>query len=187
MSKKNIIIIISAVLVFIVALVIFLYGKSLTSKNNSSTDANTTNPPVAETNPVKECYFYDIDENKYYLEDFSGKPIVILLWKSDNAKSYAMLDLITKYYDVYKDKLYFLPINVNESDIDLYLIENVKAAGFKIPIYFDTAMTLQDRFDYEKLPALLFISQDGEIENKVLENIYEDSFTANLDLLIFDY
>ena len=187
MSKKNIIIIIGATSIFLVALAIFLYGKSLNSGKNSSTNANTTNPPVAEVEPDKEYYFYDIDGNKFKLESFSGKPVVILLWKSDNAKSYTMLDLIAKYYDVYKDQLYFLPINVNESDIDLDLIENVKAVGFKIPIYFDTDMTLSDKFAYEKLPALLFISKDGEIKNEVLENIYEDSFTANLDLLLFAY
>ena len=54
------------------------------------------------------------------------------------------LVLSPEHYEEYKDKIYFLSINVNEPDIDLELIENVKSANFSIPMYFDTDLTLYE-------------------------------------------
>lgn len=182
MNKKTLILLIIAIILLIVALALFFYAKSLES-NHKMISNNTSLP---EENTIAS-YFYDIDGNQFYLNEFSDKPIVLLLWKSDNAKSYPMIQLMTQYYESYQDKVYFLVINVNEPDIDLDLIDNVKAVDFQIPIYFDTDLTLYHQFSYEKLPSLFFLSQEGEIEKKVLETITEDSFVANLDLLISNY
>ena len=181
MNKKTLILLIIAIILFIVALALFFYAKALetSNKNATSTDLSTENTIVS--------YFYDIDGNQFYFRDFLDKPIVLLLWKSDNAKSYPMIQLMTQYYEAYQNQVYFLAINVNESDIDLDLIDNVKAVGFQIPIYFDTDLTLYHQFPYEKLPALLFLSQEGKVEKEILETITEDSFVANLDLLINNY
>lgn len=184
MNKKNIIILIISILIFIGALFLFIYANSLNSKTDSESNDTST---IANSNIEKDSYFYDIDGNKLNFNDFSDKPCVVFLWKSDDAKSYTIINLITKYYEEYKDKIYFLSINVNEPDIDLELIENVKSANFSIPMYFDTDLTLYEEFYYEKLPDVLFLNQDGKIEKETLEEIDEDAFVANLDLLIKNF
>ena len=184
MNKKTLILLSISMILFIIAVTLFFYAKSLEVRNKNASDTNNANLP--EENLIIP-YFYDIDSNQFHFSDFSDKPIVLLLWKSDNAKSYPMIQLMAQYYEAYQNQVYFLAINVNEADIDLDLIDNVKAAGFQIPIYFDTDLTLYHQFPYEKLPTLLFISQEGKVEKEILETITEDSFVANLDLLIESY
>lgn len=184
MNKKNIMFLVIAIIFFIVALALFIYANSFDSKNNSQNSTNTT---IVDSHTSKEPYFFDIDKKKFNLHEFSDKPTVILLWKSDNSKSYDIINLFQKYYNNYKDEINFLAINVNESNIDLDLIDNVKAAGFEIPIYFDTDLTLINEFSYEKLPYLVFIESDGTIGKEVTETIDEDAFEANLELLVKNY
>lgn len=184
MNKKNIIILVFAIALFILALVIFIYANSLNSNRNSQGSTNTSvNQTIVDSKVVKEPYFYDIDGNKLKLADFEDKPQAILLWKSDNSKSYDIINLFQKYYNEYKDKINFLAINVNEADIDLELVENIKAANFNIPIYFDNDFTLIDEFAYKTLPYLVFIDANGTIGKEFYETIDEDSFQANLELM----
>ena len=187
MSKKNIIILGLAIIILLGAVAVFVYANSLGKKNNtvSNTTDNTTS--VADSTVANEPFFYDIDGNQLNFDDFYGKPYVVLLWKSDNAESYTMINLISKYYEEYKDKINFLAINVNEAEIDLDLIESVRAANFSIPMYFDTDLTMYNEFYFEELPDLLFLNQDRKIEKETAVEIDEDAFVANLDLLINNY
>ena len=54
-------------------------------------------------------------------------------------------------------------------------------------MYFDTDLTLQKEFKYEKLPKLIFMNEDGTIAQEFEETVDEDTFTANLELLTVDY
>ena len=179
MNKKNIIILSLCTIFLIFSLAFFGYTVYL--KQNSKTQNKSTNIP--ETEAKVSSYFYDIDGNKLNLNDFYDKPVVFLLWRSDNSKSYTMLSLVTKYYEEYKDKINFLAINVDKANTNLNLIEDVKAANFKIPIYFDTDFSVSQELSYEKYPVMVFASQEGVIEKDVEEQISEDVFLANLELL----
>ena len=180
MSKKNIIILSLCTAFLIFALAFFGYTVYL---KQNKTNTKTSNTSVPETKQEVSQYFYDIDGNKLNLDDFFDKPVVLLLWKSDNSKSYSMISLVTKHYEEYKDKINFLAINVDEANLNLSLIEDVKAANFKIPMYFDTDFKISEEFSYTRFPELIFMSQDGNIEKEVAEQITEDTFLANLELL----
>ena len=189
MNKKNIIILTSTTILFIVALALFIYAKSINPKkaNQEATNSISQKENENKTETEQGPYFFDIDGNKLSFNQFSDKPIVLFVWKSDDSKSYPIIDLMEKYYEQYKSGINFLAVNVNEPNTDAKLIEHIKAIGFTIPIYFDTDFTLYDEFYYEKLPDIIFIDEEGKIYNEVLENIDEDTFTANLDLLIKNY
>lgn len=185
MSKKNIIILLVAIIILVIAIAVFVYANSLGTKEDT---APTPTKQIADSSIAKGPFFYDLDGNQFNFDDFDdGKPYVILLWKSDNADSYTMINLMTKYYEEYKDRIHFLAINVNEPDLDLDLIENVRAVGFSIPMYFDTDLMMYNEFYYEKLPDMLFLNPDRDIEKEALEEIDEDAFAANLDLLVKNY
>lgn len=184
MNKKSIIFLIISILFFICALGIFIYSRII---NTSSHHINSENRIIISDTHQNEFYFYDINGNKLSLDNFSNKPTIILFWKSDNSNSFTLINIISKYYEEYKEKINFLTINVNEPDIDLELIEEVKAANFSIPIYFDTELTSYSKFSLQKLPELLFLEEDGSIKNTIYEKISEDSFIANIDLLIKNF
>lgn len=187
MSKKNIIILIIVIAIFIGALALFLYANSLGTKNNQEDNNANVDTTIIDSAIVKGPIFYDMDGNEFNLDDFSDKPSVVLLWKSDNAKSYTMINLLTNYYETYKDKINFLAINVNEPEIDDEIIENVRAVEFQIPMYFDTNLELAQKYNYQKYPVILFLSQDGNLEKDAIEEIKEDAFVANLELLTNNY
>ena len=111
----------------------------------------------------------------------------MLFWKSDNSKSYEIINLFEKYYEKYKNEINFLVININEANIDSDIIENVKAANFSIPMYFDTDLTNTNKYNYDSLPYIIFINKNGNIDKETSKNITENMFTANLDLLIENY
>ena len=182
MNKKNIIILVVAILIFIGALAIFIYTKN----NASSTNDNAQNNDMTVSNSKDTPYFYDSNNKKYTLEEFTNKPTVILYWKSDNSSSYDMISLFEKYYIDYKDKVNFLAININEADIDFDLIDNVLAAGFTIPIYFDTDLTFSKELNNKKFPYLTFI-ENGEIAKDFEQTVTDEAFKANLDIMIKDY
>lgn len=188
MKKKNIIILSISILFFIGALALFIYAKFLFPQKSDTITNNISKKVDNEfSKNSAEPYFFDMDGEKHNLSDFYNKPVVLFLWKSDDSKSYTIINLITKYYEEYKDKINFLTVNVNEPDIDLDLKTNVEKANFSIPIYFDSDLTLYNEFFYEKLPDILFINESGEIEKETLETIDEDAFLANLDLMIKNY
>lgn len=188
MNKKTILFLVIAVIALLVGISIFLYAHSLdTSQTNQPAEAPSTIGDIADIESEESPHFYDIDGNQVSIDDFLGKPIVLLLWKSDNEKSYTMINLITKYYDSYKEKINFLTINVNELDLDLEIVENVKAANFKIPMYFDSDLEIIEEFQTEKFPYIAFYDAEGVSEKSFSESIDEDSLEANLDLLIKNY
>lgn len=187
MNKKNLIIILFSIFFFLFALAIFLYANTLNKSKKNSFNNEIVVPEATEPATTSSSHFYDIEGNIVSFDDFEELPYTILLWKSDNSKSYDMIKLMEKYYDTYKDKINFLAINVNEPDLDLNLIESVKAIDFKIPMYFDTDQILHEEFPYEKLPEIIFLNSDREIEKECIEQIDEDTFTANLDLLAKNY
>lgn len=186
MNKKNLIIILFSIFFFLFALAIFLYANTLNKSKKNSFNNEIVVPEATEPT-TSSSHFYDLEGNIVSFDDFEELPYTILLWKSDNSKSYDMIKLMEKYYDTYKDKINFLAINVNEPDLDLNLIESVKAIDFKIPMYFDTDQILHEEFPYEKLPEIIFLNSDREIEKECIEQIDEDTFTANLDLLAKNY
>ena len=176
MSKKNIIILSFAIIILIVAIAIYFYANSLRVKDTNTPKTNYKNEQ-SETKSNSNFYFYNIDGKKYNLDNFSGKPI----WRSDEENSYDMINLLETYYEENKDLVNFLAINVKEPDLEI--IENVKAVNFKIPMYFDTDSTVENQYNFENLPHILFIEKNGTIAKEFDSSISEDEFTANLDLL----
>ncbi len=187
MSKKNIIILIISIIILILATGVFIYAKTLksTKSNNKNTNSTSKTTPIKEEE--KNFYFYDYDGNTLDLSNFSDKPTILLLWKSDSSKSYDMISLLEKYYEENKDKLNILAVNVNEPNLDLEIVKNVKAAQFKIPMYFDKNLSFENKYQCSSLPSLLFIEQDGTVSNQVNDVITEDSFIANIDLLLKNF
>lgn len=185
MNKKTIIMLVCAIALFILGIAIFLYATNqnkLESKSNNETTANQGNEIDSQKN---EFGFYDTEGNYYTVDDFSDKPIAMLLWKSNTEGILGCIRLFEKYYDSYSDKINFLVINTSEHDNNI--VEHIEASNFSINIYFDKENTAANGYEFESLPCFIFINADGSILNKREGNMSEDSFEANLDLLSHNY
>ena len=181
MNKKNIIILVISILILIGAIFGFLYMKKLSNQKPKTVVSNTSTSKEEKSS----FHFYDVDGEQFDLSDFSGKPSVILFWKSDVSETYDMIDLLSKYYEEHKDLVNFLAINTN--DPDLKIVETTKAANFSIPMYFDTDLTAENKFNFQTIPSIYFINENGEIEKEFSLSVTDDEFSANIDLLEKNY
>ena len=150
--------------------------------------SNVTNTKLEE--PAKnskkaDFNFYDSENKPCSVNDFLDKPIAILLWNSDSENSLNLIELVEKYYENYSDSVNILVINTNEKNSDIVNIVN--NCNFSIPIYYDKDLTAQKNYEFEKLPYLIFIDEYGTVFNTIQEDISEDSFTANLDIIAHNY
>ncbi len=187
MNKKNINILICAIIFFIIAIAILIFAKNQKSVKSTDNKANNTSQTqvLPSENKIKELNFYDSNDNKYTLNDYSDKPIAILFWRSDAENVLDYISLFEKYYNDYSEKINLLVINTNEPDNDI--IDHVNNANFKIPMYFDKDNTAIEEYQFEKLPYFVFIELDGTISNEKEEKITEDSLLANFDLIAQNY
>jgi hypothetical protein len=193
MNKKNIILLILAIIFLIIAIVIFIFT---TQKNSSDSTQNITNTTIIDNeNEITEKFnFYDADGNNYTLEDFSDKPIALILWSSDSENALEIIEIAEEYYaqENYANSINFLVVNTNEPDVDIK--QHILDAGdeFTIPIYYDINSSAYTEYYFSQLPYLVFINADGTINSEINLNESQkknksDLFEASLELLTFKY
>jgi thiol-disulfide isomerase/thioredoxin len=165
------------------------------TQNSTNSNKNAISTKVTEQIPENDevlgFNFYDENGNNYVLNDFSDKPIMLILWSSDSTNALDIIELAQEYYekDEFADSINFLAVNTNEPDSELKEhIENV----FTLPIYYDTTLSAYNEYEFSNLPYLIFIDKNGEISNTLNPNetgkeLTADSLEANLELLIYEY
>lgn len=178
MNKKNIILLIIAIIILAISIVFLVFTNRQDVQENSNTVQKS---PETKT----ELTFSDDKNNNYKLSNFSNKPIALILWNSDSENSLDIIQLVQKHYTEYSDTINFLIVNTKELNPDIQSI--VKECNFIIPIYYDINSTATDVYSFSKLPTLIFFKENLEFENKIEANITEDSFLANLDLITNNY
>ena len=177
MNKKNIILLIIAIIILAISIIFLVFTNKQTAQ-----DSNTVpKSPEIDT----ELTFLDDKNKTYKLSDFSDKPIALILWNSDSENSLDIIQLAQEHYKEYSDSINFLVVNTKELNADIQTI--VKECNFTIPIYYDTNSIASDIYSFSKLPTLIFFKENLEIENKIESTITEDSFLANLDLITNNY
>ena len=182
MNKKTLILLISSIVLLVVALFIFIYAKL---QNKPITNIADVPIKTAPEEIIDEFYFYDKDNNKFKMSDFSDKPIALILWRSDAENSLKTIELLDTIYENYKNDINFLVVNTNEPDKNI--IESVEGCDFIIPIYYDTENIASNYYTFKNLPSFIFIDKNGELSNQTEGTITEDKLTANLDIIAENY
>ena len=128
-EKKNIILLIIAIILFLVALIFLVW--STKQKNIDNTNINNTNEILEEniepqreiessnTQDVEGVSYQDIsiyteDETQVKLSEFSEQPVMILFWNPENEDSVEVLKKVNGRYSDYKDKIEFLMISTSK-------------------------------------------------------------------------
>lgn len=184
-NKKNIILLVVAVIFLIVA-IYYVYDvykgndepKTLYSNNNINQQTNYNNFKV-----------YDKENKEVTLETYKDKPVVVLFWQTNNAISVELLKNINSKYETYKEKIVFLPISMTDGRTEtIETVENfLKASEITIPTYYDLDTDAASIYNITEVPTILFIKKDNTVLNKKDGTISEDALLASLDILADNY
>lgn len=190
MNKKNIFLLIFAIILFIASLAFVLP----TFNNNTTNTLNNSSNEITDTNNISDTsntsdstsedlpdlnyaslidFTYSNKENKEFnISRYKDKPLAILF--SDFSGSYdtsvEYLSLLNSFFEKYKSNVQFLCIdksNFVDTDSNIEVYKNINGI---------------ENYSIETLPTLIFIDKEGEIINQTT-SITLDSLEANLDLI----
>lgn len=174
--RKTIIFLVIAIVVLIIAIVVCVF----VVKNRTSETIEETVDPASITKP-EGFVFYDKNGNQVAISNYEGIPMCIVFFSSDSENARYVLNLIDTYYNEYKTSVIFLVIDTEEPDPDI--IETMEGCGYSFSIYYDENNLVSEYYSYKKLPAILFLEEDGTKYNQFEGTITEDALIANLDLI----
>ena len=191
-EKKNIILLIIAIILFLVALIFLVW--STKQKNIDNTNINNTNEILEEniepqreiessnTQDVEGVSYRDIsiyteDETQVKLSEFSEQPVMILFWNPENEDSVEVLKKVNGRYSDYKDKIEFLMISTSKE-----IPEELKSE-ISMKIYYDLNGECQEMYNATVIPTMVYIDGNNEVINAKSGVPSNDAIEANLDLI----
>lgn len=176
-KKKKLLTIVIVVVVVVIAIIIVATIKANSNKENTAEEiideSSTTKP--------EGFVFYDKNGNQVSISNYGNLPMCLIFFSSDSENAVEVLNLVEQYYDEYKSEVVFLVIDTEESDP--YIIDTMESIGYSFEVYYDTDNLVSEYYSYSKLPAILFLEEDGSKYNQFEGIIDEDTYIANLDLI----
>lgn len=222
-GKKNIILLIFAVILFIIALAFFMWSffgehntnikfdgilekekssnndiaQNKVEKKNGTTNEeqeengnedeenvvnNEDGAEVSNTQDVENVSYTDItvfkeDNTETTLSEFSGKPVMLLFWNSENEDSINVLKKVNEIYKNYDGKIEFLMVSTSKE-----IPENLKNE-ISVNVYYDLNNEYQTKYNVEIVPTMVYIDKENKIMNAKSGVPSSDAIEANLDIL----
>ena len=115
-----------------------------------------------------DFYVYDENNNKTYLSDYAGKPIIVNIWATWCGPCVRELPHFEKFYKEYGDKVKFLMVNCEYRDDMEYVKRFINEYGYTFPVYYDFDDSADRAYGTGYIPVTVAISKKGEV-------IYHDS------------
>ena len=167
MSKKNILILVSAIIIVIIAVIFFVWSlnldKNIEKKVVLDEESKTRD---LENVAYTDFVFYREDKSEVNFSDYKDKATMILFWNPSNEDSVADLKKVNDMYEEYKDSLKSDIADMQNtgsrwggaSTAGLFLQEFVKdvkwahidIAGVAFARYGYSSMTKTIRFSFER-------------------------------------
>ena len=178
MSKKNILILVSAIIIVIIAVIFFVWSlnldKNVEEKVVLDEESKTRD---LENVAYTDFVFYREDKSEVNFSDYKDKATMILFWNSSNEDSVADLKKVNDMYEEYKDKINFIMINTAE-EVDEEIKNEVS-----MEIFYDFYKEAQRKYNVTEVPTLIYITEDNEIFNAKVGFTTTDALEANLDII----
>lgn len=178
MSKKNILILVSAIIIVIIAVIFFVWSlnldKNVEEKVVLDEESKTRD---LENVAYTDFVFYREDKSEVNFSDYKDKATMILFWNPSNEDSVADLKKVNDMYEEYKDKINFIMINTAE-EVDEEIKNEVS-----MEIFYDFYKEAQRKYNVTEVPTLIYITEDNEIFNAKVGFTTTDALEANLDII----
>lgn len=178
MSKKNILILVSAIIIVIIAVIFFVWSlnldKNIEEKVVLDEESKTRD---LENVAYTDFVFYREDKSEVNFSDYKDKATMILFWNPSNEDSVADLKKVNDMYEEYKDKINFIMINTAE-EVDEEIKNEVS-----MEIFYDFYKEAQRKYNVTEVPTLIYITEDNEIFNAKVGFTTTDALEANLDII----
>lgn len=178
MSKKNIIILIVAIILFVIALVFFISVRN----SEEPVEENNIEQEVSQTKDITNTRYTDItiynaDGTEVKLSQFENQAVMLLFFNENVEDSMTILQKVEEMYGNYKEKINFLMINtakeVNEKLKDDYTVG----------IYYDFYEEAARSYNITEVPSMIYINESNEVFNAKAGLTTTDALEANLDIL----
>ena len=178
MSKKNILILVSSIMIVIIAVIFFVWSlnldKNIEEKVVLDEESKTRD---LENVAYTDFVFYREDKSEVNFSDYKDKATMILFWNPSNEDSVADLKKVNDMYEEYKDKINFIMINTAE-EVDEEIKNEVS-----MEIFYDFYKEAQRKYNVTEVPTLIYITEDNEIFNAKVGFTTTDALEANLDII----
>ena len=178
MSKKNILILVSAIIIVIIAVIFFVWSlnldKNIEKKVVLDEESKTRD---LENVAYTDFVFYREDKSEVNFSDYKDKATMILFWNPSNEDSVADLKKVNDMYEEYQDKINFIMINTAEQ-VDEEIKNEVS-----MEIFYDFYKEAQRKYNVTEVPTLIYITEDNEIFNAKVGFTTTDALEANLDII----
>ncbi|WP_457625652.1 TlpA family protein disulfide reductase [Persephonella sp.] len=113
-----------------------------------------------------DVYFEDLSGKKVYVEDFRGKPTVLVFWQLYCHSCKDELPKISKLAKKYKGKVRFYAVVIGTRDI-LQIEEKKREWGFDMPVLI-AGYKAESSFGIFGTPITVVIDRDLEIAGKII-------------------
>lgn len=197
-EKKNIILLVVAIIFFLVALGFFMWSMQYNNTNDANQDVSSTNKTIntvpdegiepqrevenSNTQDVEGVSYQDItvyaeDESEIKLSEYSETPIMLLFWNPENEDSVEVLKKVNTKYGDYKEKIKFLMISTSKE-----IPEEIKNE-ISMEIYYDLNNECQEKYNVATIPTMVYIDDNNEVINAKSGVPSNDAIEANLDII----
>ncbi len=183
--KKNILIIVSSVIMLLLGIAFYMYTLSL--EDTTVTQEELVNEvevidEVSKTQDIENVTYTDItifkgDKTEAKLSEYKDKPVMLLFFNKENKESIEVLKKVEEMYKNYEDKIQFFMINTTK-DVDEEL-EN----EYTIDIYYDFYEEASIKYNIKQVPSMIYINELNEVFNAKTGFTTTDALEANLDIL----
>lgn len=182
MNKKNVIILVIAIILAIAAVIFFVWSLNYNKTEKQNEDENIILNEESKTKDLgntnyEEFVFYREDRSEVNLSDYKDKATMILFWNPENEDSVEDLKKVNSMYEKYKENVNFIMISTSE-EVSKELKDEVS-----MEIFYDLYKEGQRKYNVTEVPTLIYITKDNEIFNAKTGFTTSDALEANLDII----
>jgi len=171
MSKKIVLIVLGVVFVVLFATIGLTSNPQPPVTPSTVTPSSATPPTVAPpTGPqigytAPDFTLKDLNGNTVKLSDFRGKPVYLNFWASWCPPCKAEIPEIQEFYQLNKDKVTVLAVNITYNDNVSDVVNILKANNTNFPVLLDinAKSSVADAYQVYGIPASFFIDKNGII------------------------
>ncbi|SMB92478.1 Peroxiredoxin [Desulfonispora thiosulfatigenes DSM 11270] len=178
MNKKIVIIIILTLVVLVSMIFILNYagiGEKTTNKDLYPTivEVDKTSSFLEEGSKAADFTWKNVDGNNIKLSDFEGKPVILNFWASWCSPCKSEMPDIEAYYNMNKEEVNILAINLTVSEKSVEEIARfLQANKYTFPVILDDKGLVAQKYFVRSIPTTYFIDANG-----VIKKIYTGPLT----------